>query len=112
MVDTLSRKELISKVREKGWEITRGEKPKPPPVTPEVQNEKLVKSVINAIDDMNVQSKTLSDNLIVASKIMAEIAIKRIEPPKENAVISKRKWNMDIVRDGKGLIKRIVAKEI
>ena len=112
MVDTLSRKELISRVKEKGWEITRGEKPKPLPVTPEVQNERLVKSVINAIDDMNVQSKTLSDNLIVAAKIMAEIAIKRIEPTKESTTTEKRKWNMDVVRDGKGLIKRIEAKEI
>ena len=123
MVTTLSQRELITQVRKKGWEISRGEKPKPPqpsPVSPEVKNEKLVKSIIGAIDDVKsklerdfLQSKSLSSNLALAAKIMAELGKPRIEPKREpEKTNGKRKWNMDVVRDGKGLIKSIVAEEI
>lgn len=120
MVATLSRKELISQVREKGWEIKRGEKPKPPPVSPEVKNEKLVKLIVDAIDSVKVklerdllQSKSLSENVLLASEIMAELGKNQMEPKKQDKVIDeKRKWNMDVVRDDEGLIKSIVAEEI
>ena len=115
----LSQKELIAKVREKGWEVTRGEKPKPPAISPEVQNEKLVKLVIQAIDALklklerdSLQSKSLCSNLVLAAKIMEELGARQIELPKEAINILKRRWHMDVVRDSQGLIKRIEAEEI
>lgn len=120
MVATLSQKELVSQVREKGWEVTRGEKPKPPTISPEVKHEKLVKSIIATIDDLklklerdSLQSKVLSANLVLAAKIMAELGKTPIEPKTEpKKTDEKRKWNMDVVRDSDGLIKSIVAEEI
>ena len=119
MVATLSQAELRSQVKAKGWEITRGEKPKPLSVSPEVQNEKLVKSIINALDGMksklerdSLQSKALSQNLVIAAQIMAELGKPQIEVGKESTIITKRKWNMEVMRDGEGLIKKIVAEEI
>jgi len=114
MVATLSRKELISQVREKGWEIKRGEKPKPPPVSPEVKNEKLVKSVVNAIENTD---KSLSQKIMLLVNIVAEVGKKQAEPKTEvkiepKQIEKKRKWNMDVVRDDEGLIKSIVAEEI
>ena len=119
MVATLSQKELISQVKEKGWEISRGEKAKAPTLSPEVQNEKLIKSVINALDGINsklerdsLQSKSLSSNLVLAAKIMAELGTNQMKSGKESTIILKRRWHMDVVRDGEGLIKKIGAEEI
>jgi len=117
---TLPLKEIRSQVREKGWEITRGEKPKPPPVSPEVKNEKLVKSVIDAIDSVkvklerdSVQSKSLSQNVLLAAEIMVELGKNQIESKRDSPrVEEKRKWKMDFERDSDGLIKKIVAEEI
>lgn len=102
---TLSQKELISQVNKKGWDITRGEKPKPPPVSLEVQNERHIKSIINAIDGMQ-----LSQNLMFAVNIMAQLHKNQIESTKETD--GKRKWNMDVKRDDRGLIKSIIAEEL
>lgn len=120
MVATLSRKELIAQVREKGWEVTRGKKPTPPPVSPEVKNEKLVKLIVDAIDSVKVklerdlvQSKSLSENVLLAANIMTELGKNQIEAKKEDKVIDeKRKWNMNVVRDDEGLIKKIIAEEL
>lgn len=109
---TLPLKELKLQVRQKGFEISRGEKPKVLSASPEFKNEKLVKSIIGAIDDMKLQSKSLSENLVTATKSIAELGKPEVEVGKESTIITKRKWNMDVIRDGEGLIKKIVAEEI
>ena len=101
MVTTLSQKELIAQTREKGWDITRGEKPPPPPVSPEVKQVRFIRSIIAAIDQMQ-----LSQNLALAAQIIVE------RKPEVEKIDKKRKWNMDIKRDARGLIKSVVAEEI
>jgi len=101
---TLSQKELISQTREKGWDITRGEKPKPLPISPEVKQERFIRLIINAIDQMN-----LSRDLISAANIIADQVKLKVESEETD---KKRKWNMDVIRDNRGLIKSIVAEKI
>ena len=91
------------------------EKPKLPPVS----NEKLVKMIITPICDISdklenvsIQLKPLPENLVSLANTMTELIKNRkeakIEPPK---IDKKRKWNMEVIRDNRGLIKSIVAEE-
>jgi hypothetical protein len=91
----------------------RSEKPSP-------VSENLVKSIIGAIDDLksqvkedSAQSKVLSDNLVDAANTMAEVGRDQIESKTVLQDIDKKhKWNMEVNRDRRGLIKSIEVEEI
>lgn len=88
---------------------------KAPPVS-----EKLVKSVISAIDALksevkedSAQSRVLSDNLVDVANTMVEVSRNQMELKVDSTLLAgKRTWNMDVERDRRGLIKRIKVEEI
>ncbi len=90
------------------------------PKSLEPQNEKVVQSTINAIDSLkatikedSIQSKALSENLVSGMKTMVEIGEQQIEVSRETPKIEeKRKWNMDVIRNNRGLIKSIEVEEL